>query len=111
MQEMQLVIAIFLSKAVTFLNNIFFQIKADDIDIVSFEFFQIIIHGKGQIRFATSEIQNRDLPFSGQRRKNILDKFQKTVDLLKFVIRSIVDFALTVHHAKVHKKRNCRPFF
>ena len=111
MQKMQLVIAVFSGKAVTFLNNVFFQIKSDDIDIVSFEFFQIVIHGKCQIRFATSEIQNRDLPFSGQRRKNILNKFQKTVDLLKFVIRSIVDFALAVHHTEIHKKRNRRPLF
>ena len=111
MQEMQLVIAIFLSKTVTFLNDVLFQIKSDDVDVVSFEFFQIIIHGKCQIRFATSEIQDRDLPFSGQRRKNVLDKLQKTVDLLKFVIRSIVDFPFAVHHSEIHKKRNRRSFF
>ena len=111
LQEMQFLITIFLRESAAFLDHICLEIQADDIDIITLKLSQVIIHGKSKIRLTAAKIQDRDLPLPGKCRKDILDKFQKTVDLFKFVIRVLVDFALCVHYAKIHQKRDRYSFF
>ena len=111
LQEMQFLITIFLRESAAFLNYICLEIQTDDVDIITLKFSQIIIHGKSKIRLTAAKIQNRDLPLSGKCRKDILDKFQKTVDLFKFVIRVLVDFALRIHYAEIHQKWDWYSFF
>ena len=80
------------------------------LDIVFLQNMQIIIHGKCQIRFSTSKIQNRDLSVLLKFWKNILNKFQKPVDLPEFIKSGMYNFSILCHHTQILEKWNRNSF-
>ena len=48
-QKMQFLISVFFCQSIAFPDHIFLQVQPNDINVISFEFLQIIIHGKCQI--------------------------------------------------------------
>ena len=105
-QEFQLLIPKFLCQRVAVSDHILLQVKPRDPQVKSLLFMQIVIHCKGQIRLSASKIDHRDLPVPAQHRADILDKFQKTVDLAEFIILCLYDLPFHRHHAKLYKKRH-----
>ena len=85
-------------------NHIFLQIQSYDSYVIFFQFMQIIIHGKCEIRFTTAKIQ--DCKFSSliKLRQYILDKFQEPVDLPEFVEFRMHDLSILCHNTKILKK-------
>ena len=108
--EGQLFVAVFYGQAIAFFYHVFFQIQPDDPHRVSFQFLQIIIHGKGQIGLSAAEIQDHRLPGTVQPRQDILNEFQEPVDLAEFVIPGIYDLAILCHNAQIHQERDGFPF-
>ena len=111
LQKSQFFISVFYCQFTTMADHLFFQIQPDDPNVVILKFMQIIVHCKCQIRLPASEIQDRHFPFLIQSRKNILDKFQKTVDLPELIKLCAHDFPILRHHAEILKKRNRDPLF
>ena len=68
LQEQQLLISVLFTQLITPPDHLFLKIQPDDPDIILLQLMQIIIHGKCQVRFAASEIQDRKLPVSVQFR-------------------------------------------
>ena len=85
-------------------DHIFLQIQSYDSYVIFFQFMQIIIHGKCEIRFTTAKIQ--DCKFSSliKLRQYILDKFQEPVDLPEFVEFRMHDLSILCHNTKILKK-------
>jgi 5'-nucleotidase len=50
------------------------QIKTNDTNVKAFHHLQIMIHGKGQIRFSTAKVHNGDFPSPWKIFNNILNK-------------------------------------
>ena len=103
-QEGQVLKSKLLAQAVAERNDIFFQIQTDDTDRIFLQNMKIIIHRKGQIRFSTSKINDRIRPVRIEIRKYILNKFQETVDLAKFVVAGFHNFAFCRHDTEIYQK-------
>ena len=99
--EMQLFIAVFLRQSVADCDDILFQVKSDDIDIQFFQFAEVIIHRKRQIRFSAAEIENRDLAVRWELRQDIFDELQEAVDLAELVVAGPHDFAFFCHNTEI----------
>ena len=99
--EMQLFIAVFLRQSVADCDDILFQVKSDDIDIQFFQFAEVIIHRKRQIRFSAAEIENRDFAVRWELRQDIFDELQKAVDLAELVVAGPHDFAFFCHNTEI----------
>ena len=110
-QERQLLIAVLLRQFSAVFDHILFQIQADNADIVFFQLMQIIIHGKCEIRFSASEIEDRKLSLLIELRKDIFDKFQEPVDLAEFVRLRPDDLPVLCHHPQISEERHRDPFF
>ena len=74
-QEGQFFISVFLCQILTMRDNICFQIQSDDPYIIVFQLMQIIIHGKRQIRLATTEIYDNRFSVFWKLRNDIFNKF------------------------------------
>ena len=61
------------------LYDILLKVQADDPHRIPLQFLQIIIHGKGEVGFAASELNNGGLPALVQVGKDILNELQETV--------------------------------
>ena len=72
---------------------------------------QIVIHGKCKIRLATSKVKDRNLPILWKFRKNVLNEFQKSVDLAELVESGMHHFSFLRHHAKICEKWHCCSLF
>ena len=70
---------------------------------------QIIIHGERQIRLAAAKINDHIFPVLIQLRQDILNKFQKTVDLSKFVVTAFYYLSIRGLHAKIYQERDRMP--
>src|SRR5699024_12384522 len=69
-----------------------------------FYMMKIIIHGKGKVRFAASEIHDGNLSVFVKLRKDVRYKLQKTVDLSEFIVFCVNDLPVTAHHSQIDKK-------
>ena len=67
---------------------------------------QVIIHGKCKIRLSTAKIQDRKFSSLIQFRKDIFDKFQKTVDLTELIGFCTHNLSILRHNSKILKKRH-----
>ena len=74
-QKCQLLIAVILCQLLAVCDYICLEIQPDDPYIIVFQLMQIIIHGKCQIGFSTSEIYNNRFPVFWKLRNNIFNKF------------------------------------
>ena len=100
--EGQLFVAVFYGQAIALFYHVFFQIQPDDPHRVSFQFLQIIIHGKGQIGLSAAKIQDHRLSRRIQIRENIFDKFQEPVDLAVFIITAADNLSFCRHNPQIH---------
>ena len=109
--EAKLLITVLPSKLAAVPDHVLLKIQSDDPDIISPKLMQIIIHGKCQVRLPASEIQDGKLPVTLKLRQDILDKFQETIYLSKFVEFGADDLPLFRHDPQILKKRNRHSFF
>ena len=105
-KKRQLIVPVFYGKTAAVSDHIFLQIQPDNTYVIFFQFMQIIIHGKCQIRFPASKIKYRQLPPFIQPGQNIFDKLQKTVDLSELVSFRPDDLPIPCHHTQILQKRN-----
>ena len=89
---------------ITFLNYICFQIQTNNIYIITFQFSQIVIHGKCKIGLSASKIKNGHFPLLIQSWKNVLNKFQKSIDLSELIVFLGNNPAFLIHNTKINKK-------
>ena len=68
-----------------------------------------MVHSKGQVGFSAAEIQNRHFPVPWKLREDILNKFQKTVDLAKFIIFCMDNFPILGLDSQIHQKPHFFP--
>ena len=73
--------------------------------------FQVIIHGKCQVRLAASEINDMHGSVGWQFRQNIFNKLQEAIDLSILVITCTDNLPAFCHNAQINHKRHCRSFF
>ena len=111
LQKFQFLIAIFLTQFIAVTDYIRLQIQSDHADIVFLQFMQIIIHGKCQIRLATSKIKNCNFPVFWKLRQHIFYKFKKTVDLPELVKLRMHDLPIGSHNTQITQKRHHGSFF
>ena len=106
MAEPQILKPKLLPKAAAEINHILLQIQPRYPDRIPPNLFQIIIHGKRQIRLPAAKIHNRIRPLPRELRKNILNKLQKPVDLPELIILPLHHPAVPRHNSQIHQKRN-----
>ena len=109
--KFQFFIMIFFCKTAAGFDYIFFQIQTYNTHIISLQLTKIMIHGKGEIRLAASKINNCNFSVFWKLRKNIFNKFQKTIQLPKLIIFCMSDFSLFCHNSQINQKRHRRPLF
>jgi len=101
---MQFFISILYCKMITFFYYICFQIQTNNIYIITFQFSQIVIHGKCKIGLSASKIKNGHFPLLIQSWKNVLNKFQKSIDLSELIVFLGNNPAFLIHNTKINKK-------
>ena len=102
--RMQFFISILYCKMITFFYYICFQIQTNNIYIITFQFSQIVIHGKCKIGLSASKIKNGHFPLLIQSWKNVLNKFQKSIDLSELIVFLGNNPAFLIHNTKINKK-------
>ena len=72
---------------------------------------KIIVHGKGKIGLSAAKINHSQFPASWQTGTDILNKFQKPVNLPELIVLSVYYFSLRSHDSQLHQKGNGSAFF
>ena len=113
LQELQFAVAVFLTQLIAMADHIPLQIQTDDPDIIILQLMEIVVHGKSQVRFPASEVKDGQLPAFLrpvlQARQDVLDKFQKAVDLAELVEFRVDHLSLPGHDSQIHQERHRRP--
>ncbi|MNW45545.1 hypothetical protein D3C74_228120 [compost metagenome] len=92
------------------LDDVRLQVKSDHIQFSLLLHRQVMIQRKRQIGLAAAKIDNGQRAALRQMRKNVLNHFEKTIDLLEFIVFFGEYLAFRIHNAKFHQKRNCGSF-
>ena len=71
---------------------------------------QIIIHGKREIRFPASEINDGQLSPAVEPRQDIFYEFEEAVDLPELIGLRPDDLTVCSHHTQILQKRDRDPF-
>ena len=99
---MQVPVAVLLCQPVAKGNHILLQIQPRNLHFVFPKHMQVIIHGKGKVRFSASEVNDAHRSVCWKLTHNVLDKFQITVNLAELIVLRLYDFALRGLHAESH---------
>ena len=100
--KMQVLVAVLLCQPVAKGNHILLQIQTRNLHFVFPKHMQVIIHGKGKVRFSASEVNDAHRSVCWKLTHNVLDKFQITVNLAELIVLRLYDFALRGLHAESH---------
>ena len=101
--KMQFFVMIFFCKTAACLDDISLQIQTDHLDIITFQLMQIVIHCKCKVGFTAPKINDIHLSVFWKPGENILNKLQKAVELLKFIITGILDPARFIHNSQIYQ--------
>lgn len=85
-------------------DDILFQIQSDNFHVFLFDDAQIVPQRKGKIGLAAAEVDDFQCPILRKFGKNILDNFQKTIDLTEFAVMTPDDLSVLIHYPQTDEK-------
>ena len=108
--KMQFFVMIFFCQTAACLNDVRLQIQTDHLDIIAFQLMQIVIHGKCEIGFAAPEVNNIHFSVFREPWQDVLNKLQKAVELLKFIITGMFHLTRLIHDSQIYQIGHRHPF-
>ena len=99
-------IAVLPRRLVAFLNDVRFQVQADDFHVQVTNFGEIVVKDEGQVGLSATEIDDAEGLVRNIVFILIINDFQEAVDLFKLVIPGTDDLSFRGHDAHIHQRRN-----
>ena len=104
LEKLELVISEIRGDPIAKVDDIFLEIKPDDLDLALLQDLEVIIDREGQIRLAAAEVDDAQGAVLRQSRKNIFDDFKIAVDLAEFRVGLRKNLSLRTHDAEPNQK-------
>ena len=104
LEKLELVISEIRGDPIAKVDDIFLEIKPDNLDLTLLQDLEVIVDRESQIRLAAAEVDDAQRTVLRQSRKNIFDDLKIAVDLAEFRVGLRKNLSLRTHHAEANQK-------